>query len=130
MVLVECSACHHLNYFDQPYEYHAGFSNVGFLYDDRGTRTLVWSSFDPAYRKIVGDVHPWSLSAVQQLALESALKPAPDGGSWRFENPARCTRCHQAIKGSIATDIYYLRYPGSIDLDRGLRFHEALLPAA
>ncbi len=119
--------CRHTNSFDQPHPYHAGFSNVGFLYDEHGDRTLIWSSFDPAYTKLVGETHPWALSPAQQKALEEALKPAPDGGFWRFEHPARCTRCHHPIKGPITSDIYYLKYPGSIDLDRGLRLHEALV---
>jgi len=130
MFLVECAGCGLANTFDQPYAIHAGFSNVGFLYDDNGTQTLIWSSYDPAYVAIVGGVHPWALSPEQKSQLETSLKPAPGGGAWRFANPPRCTRCGAPIRGSIEQDIYYLKYSGSIDLDTGMRFAEALKPAA
>jgi len=42
------SDCGFDNSFDQPYPFHAGFSNAGFLYNEAGNLTLVWSSFDPA----------------------------------------------------------------------------------
>ena len=130
MLIVECAACGAANTFDQPYALHAGFSNVGFLYDDSGTRTLVWSSYDPAYVAIVGNVHPWVLSREQKTQLENALRPAPGGGAWRFANPARCGRCGVEIKGSIERDIYYLKYSESLNLEDGHRFRDVLRPTA
>ena len=119
---VKCSSCGHANCFNQPYRYHAGFGNSGFLYYDEGNRTLVWSSFDPAFQAVVGDKHkhPWSLSRFEQAALENGLAPAPFGGRFRFANPARCTECGAAISGPMLEDIYYVIYTNSIDADAHL----------
>jgi hypothetical protein len=117
-VSVTCNACGNENAFAQPYRYHAGFGDQGFLYNDAGTLTLVWSSYDPAYVALVGRVHPWMLTETQRSLLEEALAPAPKGGHWRFRNPPRCTRCGAPIgEAPSARDIYFLKYPGSIDLD-------------
>ncbi len=117
MVTINCTSCGHKNEFEQPYPFHAGFGNQGFLYNDEGNLTLVWSSFDPAYQAIVAKRHPWALTTPQQALLESALREAPFGGHWRFSNPARCVMCAKAISGPITETIYYFRYPGSVDAD-------------
>jgi hypothetical protein len=119
-VIVRCSNCEHKIEFDQPYAYHAGFSNQGFLYDDAGTCTLVWSSFDPAYVALVGRNHPWVLNSEQQELVETNLKRAPRGGAWRFSNPPRCPLCSEPIGESITSSIYYFSYPGSVLLDQKL----------
>ena len=117
MVTINCSSCGHKNDFEQPYAFHAGFGNQGFLYNDAGDLTLVWSSFDPAYEAIVGKWHPWTLTTEQQALLENTLREAPSGGRWRFANPARCLECANPISGPITETIYYLQYPGSVDAD-------------
>ena len=116
-IQVPCTACRLVNVFKQPYQYHAGFGNQGFLYNDAGTLTLVWSSFDPAYVAIVGERHPWTLATPLQQKLEERLLPAPVGGCWRFSNPPRCRFCGHAIGAPIGDNIYYLFYDGSIDAD-------------
>jgi hypothetical protein len=117
-VNVLCEACGKDNAFAQPHRYHAGFGNQGFLYNDAGNFTLVWGSFDPAYTELVGKVHPWMLSEAQRSRLEDALVPAPAGGRWRFTNPPRCTHCGAPIGEPLSSrNIYYLKYPGTIDLD-------------
>jgi hypothetical protein len=117
-VNVICKACGNENAFAQPYRYHAGFGNHGFLYNDAGTLTLIWGSYDPAYAGLVGGAHPWTLTEAQRTMLEDALAPAPKGGQWRFSNPPRCMRCGEPIGEAPSTgDIYYLKYPDSIDLD-------------
>ena len=118
--LVPCRSCRLVNVFKQPYQYHAGFGNQGFLYNDAGTLTLVWSSYDAAYDAIVGHRHPWALTTELQHKLEARLLPAPTGGSWRFSNPPRCRFCGHAIGEPIGTNIYYLFYDGSIDADSTL----------
>src|SRR4029079_14355700 len=118
MVTVKCPSCDHENAFDQPYAFHAGFGDEGFLYNEDGNLTLTWSSFDPAYEAIVGQHNPWALTPEQRLLVEVALRPAPRGGRWRFSNPARCASCKGLISGPITETIYYLIYPGSVRTDR------------
>jgi hypothetical protein len=116
---VKCKHCGRDNVFDQPYAYHAGFGNQGFLYDDAGTLTLTWSSFDPAYEAVVGQKHPWALAQSDRDKLEARLRDAPSGGRWRFCNPARCVQCRGQISDSILQTIYFLLYPGSIETQDG-----------
>jgi hypothetical protein len=133
MVTVKCPSCGHENNFNQPYPYHAGFADQGFLYNDEGNRTLVWSCYDPAYIDIVGGNNPWTLTTDQQVRFENALPLAPSGGNWRFMNPARCTKCANAISDPITRTIYYLVYPDSIITDLNLtdlRLNKYLAPIA
>jgi hypothetical protein len=104
--------------FNQPHAIHAGFSNQGFLYNEAGRLTLIWSSFDPAYERLVGQVHPWMLDADQRARVEQALLPSPHGDRWLFANRPRCAACGGPIGKSILNDIYYLIYPGSINTDQ------------
>ena len=115
--VIKCAACGHANIFNQPYPYHAGFGDQGFLYDDAGTLTLTWSCYDPAFRALIGSGSPWSLTLAEQQKLEEALRPAPSGHRWRFSNPARCLACASPISDSIERTIYYLVYDGSIHTD-------------
>ena len=120
--VVKCASCGRANIFNQPYPYHAGFSDQGFLYNDAGDLTLTWSCYDPAYGGLTGGRSPWMLSLAEQQAVEAALRAAPHGGRWRFSNPARCLSCRTPISGPIGASIYYLLYDGSIhasDLETG-----------
>ena len=119
MVTIKCASCGHENGFVQPYRIHAGFSSQGFLYNDDGNLTLVWSSFDPAYEAVVGKKHPWVLTTEEQAIFEDALCPAPSGGRWKFVNSARCVACASPIGGPITQTIHYLLYPGSIVTELG-----------
>ena len=115
--VIKCASCGHANIFNQPYPYHAGFGDQGFLYNDAGTLTLVWSCFDPAFEALVGRKSPWALTLAEQQSTEEALQPSASGGRWRFSNPARCLTCSSAISDSIQRSIYYLVYDGSIQTD-------------
>jgi len=114
---ITCGKCGHKNSFNQPHEYHAGFSNQGFLYNEAGNLTFVWSSFDPAYIAIVGKRHPWSLDEGDREKVEHALSPSPSGDAWKFGNPPRCLSCKNPIGQSILNTICYLQYDGSINAD-------------
>jgi len=115
--LIECPECGYKNVFAQPYPYHAGFANQGFLYNDDGNLTLIWSSFDSAYEALIGKKHPWVLNEDEMLKLEMSLLPAPTGGLWKFTNPARCLECKKPISDPMIKNIYYLIYKGSINTD-------------
>ena len=114
---VACKACRAENEFTQPYPYHAGFGNQGFLYNEAGTLTLIWSSFDPVYGALIDQTHPWALTEHQRSVVEEALSPAPAGGKWLFANPPRCKSCGATIGEPITGTISYLVYPSSIILD-------------
>jgi hypothetical protein len=89
--------------FDQPHPYHAGFGNQGFLYNEAGTLTLVWSSFDREYIALVGDSTSWALGSDQQRRLEDSLLPSPVGDRWLFlSNPPRCPECSAVIAAPIS----------------------------
>ena len=117
-VVATCAKCGFGNVFNQLYPYHAGFGNQGFLYNEKGNRTLIWSSFDHDYERVVGNNHPWMLGPESRKKLEDALQPDPNGGGrWLFSNPARCLKCGDPMSEPIGSNIYYLEYDGSINLD-------------
>jgi hypothetical protein len=117
-MIITCKECGFENTFKQEQPLHAGFSNLGFLYNDDGNLTLIWNAYDPDYEFIVGKDHPWTLSKKQQAKLESMLKAAPFGGNWAFRNVPRCLKCHEPIGRSIRDDVYFLAYPNSLELDK------------
>lgn len=121
-----------MNVFDQPYTYHAGFSDQGFMYSDSGHCTLVWSWYDPVVKEFFPAGSRLSDNAAARGRFESALRPAPDGGRWRFANPARCLYCSGRIAGPILEQIYYLVFPDSIitDQDNQLNLKVQILPSA
>jgi hypothetical protein len=115
---VRCSACGKETAFDQPYAYHAGFSDQAFLYDDAGTLTLVFSAYDKEFLSVFGHSMPWTVEDEEKKRkFEDSLPPAPSGGRWRFSNPARCPHCGAQISGPMKECLYYLIYPGSIVLN-------------
>src|SRR2546427_561752 len=114
---IACPHCRKANVFDQPYAYHAGFGDQGFMYSDSGHCTLVWSDYDPVIKQFFPPGSQFSKDADIRARFERALRPAPDGGCWRFTNPARCLHCSEPIAASILEQIYYLVYPDSIVTD-------------
>lgn len=98
--------------FDRSYGFHAGHSDLGFLYNDKGDEVFIWSSFDKDYQSLVGHKHPWTLNAAEQARVEEALLPSPGGTRWRFRNPARCTHCGHPISGPMTETIYGLGFDG------------------
>ena len=65
-LIVVCGNCEFENIFDQPYPYHAGFGDQGFLYNDEGNLTLIWGSYDKTYSKLFPRTHPWMLTSEQR----------------------------------------------------------------
>ena len=113
-MIVDCRGCGAAHPFDQPYPFHAGFSTQGFLYNEAGTLTLVWSVYDPAF---VAMGLSWERGADDRARIESALAPSPVGDRWLFANPARCPSCGRVLRQPMVQDVYYLLYPGSLRLD-------------
>jgi hypothetical protein len=119
---IQCKHCGKDTLFEQPYPYHAGFTDQGFLYNDKGNLTLVWSVLDPALDKLFPAQPTWTLSLLKRRRFEKMLLPAPDGGHWRFRNPARCIHCAKPISKPMLRSTHYLIYPGSIISDQGGQF--------
>jgi hypothetical protein len=119
---IKCKHCGKDILFDQPYAYHAGFADQGFLYNDAGTLTLVWSILDPVFDKMFPGQPTWVMSLLNRWRFEKMLLPAPHGGRWRFRNPARCVHCARPISKPMLRSIHYLVYPGSIMTDQGGQF--------
>lgn len=119
---VRCPRCGQGNVFDQPYRYRAGFGDQGFMYSDSGHCTLVWSCFDPVLEQFFPAGRGGLADLASRTRFEEALRPAPDGGRWKFTNPAKCWHCPEAIAVSILQQIHYLVYPGSIITDEGAQF--------
>jgi len=104
--------------FNQPYAYHAGFADQGFLYNDEGNLTLVWSVCDSEFVRIAGNVNPWVLDDQKKWkAFEDWLPNTPHGGRWRFDNPARCLSCKAEISPPMRRNVYYVLYDGSVVAD-------------
>ena len=117
-MVIKCNFCGFEKEFAQPYPYHAGFGNQGFLYNDAGNLTLVWSIYDRDYADLVGMKQPWLLTAEERALLESSLLAAPSGGRWRFVNPARCKQCGEEISAPMSAEaIYFLEFEGSVMTD-------------
>jgi hypothetical protein len=119
---IKCKHCGKDTLFEQPYPYHAGFTDQGFLYNDVGNLTLVWSVLDPTLDKLFPGQPTWTLSLLKRRRFEKILLPAPDGGHWRFRNPARCFHCAKPISKPMLHSTHYLIYPGSIITDQGGQF--------
>jgi len=114
---ITCRKCGHINVFEQPYAYHAGFGDQGFLYNDDGNLTLTWSVYDTEYVKITGHQNPWVITEEKRQKFEDWLPPAPKGGKWKFKNPGRCLKCQSEIIPPIGKNIYYVLYEGSVVVD-------------
>lgn len=129
---LRCPRCNRDNNFDQPYAYHAGFSDQGFMYSDSGHCTLVYSDYDPVIKRFFPIGSRFSEDGALRERFEQALRQAPDGGRWRFSNPARCLYCSGPISGTNLQQIYYLVYPDSIitDQDNQLNLEAQLIPNA
>ena len=117
-MVIKCNSCGYETQFAQPYPYHAGFGNQGFLYNDAGNLTLVWSLYDRDYADLVGMKDPTRLTVDERATLELSLLPAPSGGRFRFGNPARCKECGDEISPAMSPPTnYFVEFEGSVITD-------------
>ena len=114
---IQCQRCGKENIFEQPYPYHAGFADQGFVYSDSGHYTLVWSWFDPVLKNFFSEKSTYSGDSAARKAFEEALRSSPDGTRWRSTNRAKCLYCPQEISGSMLEQNHYVVYPNSLILD-------------
>ncbi len=92
--------------------FHTGFNDTGFLYCDRDSTVLTFSSFDPMYEAIAGMVHPWTLAEERKAdilkAVEDHIVDCPCGGRFSFENPLRCPVCGGVFSEPMSGNIYFV----------------------
>lgn len=78
--------------------YHAGRSDVIFLYCDLDSTVLTFNWYDPEYEKIVHrepiGPNPFELTGKERKKVEDRLIGCPCGGKFLFRNPLRCPVCH------------------------------------
>jgi hypothetical protein len=111
-----CPGCARRLVYPEPTTKHSRWIDLGFLYDDAGTSTLVWSTLDPVYQTLFAEQSPWDLSREQQTAFEALLKAAPSGGRWQFANHPRCPHCRAAVNLPMSESGLCLVYEGSLVL--------------
>ena len=94
-------------------KYHAGFSDVGFLYCDRDSTVMTFNMYDDEYWKFLGSDFPapWTKEKDKQEALvqvlEKHFKPCPCGGKFSFKNTLRCPACNSKLSGNSVETIYF-----------------------
>lgn len=114
---IDCPSCKKKVELDQRYFYHAGRSNQGFLYCDRDSTVLVFSTYDPTYVRIVGEVHPWMLDLDQRAEVEEHLISCSCGGSFSFNNPPLCPHCGGSLQPAVPSPMHYVIVNRLIDGD-------------
>ena len=97
--------------------YHAGFSNLGFLYCNTCTNILEFSSFNINYTRIVGNKHPWMLDESEKAIIERHLAPCPCEGRFSFNAYPRCPFCKGSLSSIIPDTIHFLEIGDVIDGD-------------
>src|SRR3989338_5439487 len=113
-----CPRCHKALHLRQPYPYHAGFGEQGFLYCNKDSTVLTFSVFDRRFQKLIGEKMPWTLNSKDKSNVERALKPCPCGGRFRFKNPAKCPHCGKVLRRGITNDIHYIVLGKTMDAAR------------
>ena len=127
MILV-CKNCHKAIKVKQGYPYHAGFGDEGFLYCDKDSTILLFSSYDKYYSKIVNDKHPWVLNKADKERVERELIKCPCGGKFLFKNKPRCPFCNESIQNLLPAKIYYVILGKVIDGDKEKIWRNKLKP--
>lgn len=100
----ECDACGR-SFLVQ--SFHAGFSDLGYMYSASGAYTLLMDAHLPGAPPPTGTPDMKALAA-----LEAILPLAPDGTPFRYMNPFRCPHCREpyidfAAHPEIRADEYY-----------------------
>ena len=73
---------------------------------------LTFSSLDPTYESISGDVHPWTLAKEGKTdvlkVIEDNLIDCDCGGRFSFSNSLRCPRCGDVFSEPMSQTIYFV----------------------
>jgi hypothetical protein len=60
------------------------------MYCDHDATVVTWSSFDPTYRALVHQKHPWMLDPEERTVVEESIIDCPCGGRFFFSALPRC----------------------------------------
>lgn len=101
---IRCPSCGRALRYER---FHAGFSNLGYLYCNSDETVATWDAYDLRYRAVVGDKNPWMLDEAERRELEDAIAPCPCGGTFSFFNLPRCPLCNSELPG-LADDPTYV----------------------
>lgn len=105
---IHCRSCGIVTAVKQQHQYHAGFSNVGFLYCKKCPNMVVFHTYDTDYSRVAGDVHPWMLTTESKILVERALKNCTCGSSFGFDALPRCPHCNEELPGLLEDKIHYV----------------------
>lgn len=112
---ISCPNCAAEIVVDQPYFYHAAFTDLGFMYCDRDSTVLVFSAYDKVFSSIVGEKVPWALSPLEKEAVEKRVRRCPCGGRFAFDNRPRCTECGASLEKAFPSAEHYVIIAKEID---------------
>ncbi|MBI5300160.1 MAG: hypothetical protein HY877_07725 [Deltaproteobacteria bacterium] len=116
---LKCPHCRKNIHLKQKYPYHAGFSDVGFLYCNMCPTLLLFRAYDLEFEKLVGETKvPWSLILTEKKKVEDNLKPCPCGGHFRFDAYPRCPYCNQNVQSLLPDNIHFIEFGKVIDADK------------
>jgi uncharacterized C2H2 Zn-finger protein len=115
---ITCPTCENVIRLKQKQIYHAGFSNLGFLYCDTCTNILEFSTYNKHYVAIVGEKHPWTLSQKDKRKVETHLKQCSCGGRFRFDLQPKCPYCGGSLESITKDNIHFLEIGDVIDGDQ------------
>jgi hypothetical protein len=76
---------------------------------------LKFDTYNPIYKKIVGDKHPWSLSEEEKGKVEQQLKPCSCGGHFRFDAPPRCPICNASLLSILKDKLHFIEIGKVVD---------------
>lgn len=116
-----CAHCGHAFAYRQ---YHAGFSNEGYMYCDQDEAVLTWGAYNSSHTRIV-DKHPWMLSPEERRLVEASIKPCPCGGRFAFSNQPRCPSCNRELPELLSNPIYFAVVGRRVDGDKADAWVEA-----
>ncbi len=119
-IKLKCSSCGRLTESKQDHPYHAGFSDVCFLYCDRDSAVVTFSVYDPTYESLSDGKVAWDgrLNEVERRRIEENLLSCPCGGRFSFENSLRCPFCGAVLADSILKTNYFYIIGDDVDGER------------
>ncbi len=100
-----CEHCIKTIHVEYPNLIHAGNNESGYMYCNKCSDILTWSSYDKDYVRIVGEKHPWMLNEKEKKKTEKSVIKSDCGGDFLFSAKPRCPYCNGEIP-KIQTDSF------------------------